>query len=314
LLPKRKAALQIDLRQRIIAANNNYGGDAKLAKIIDGKAIAAKIRTDIASGVQELKQKGITPGLAVVLVGEDPASRVYVSMKEKACADAGIFSDEYKLPVETSEAELLSLVEKLNNNPAIHGILVQLPLPSQIDTEKVLEAISPTKDADGFHPYNVGRLSVGKPLFMPCTPYGVMVMLKEEGVALAGKEVVVIGRSNIVGKPVAMMCLAEHATVTLCHSRTRNLAEVVRRADVVIAAVGRPEMIKGDWIKEGAVVIDVGVNRVGEKKLVGDVEFIAASERASAITPVPGGVGPMTITMLLWNTLESAKRVDKGVL
>ncbi len=285
-----------------------------MAKIIDGKAIAAKIRTDIASGVQELKQKGITPGLAVVLVGEDPASRVYVSMKEKACADAGIFSDEYKLPVETSEAELLSLVEKLNNNPAIHGILVQLPLPSQIDTEKVLEAISPTKDADGFHPYNVGRLSVGKPLFMPCTPYGVMVMLKEEGVALAGKEVVVIGRSNIVGKPVAMMCLAEHATVTLCHSRTRNLAEVVRRADVVIAAVGRPEMIKGDWIKEGAVVIDVGVNRVGEKKLVGDVEFIAASERASAITPVPGGVGPMTITMLLWNTLESAKRVDKGVL
>ena len=279
-----------------------------MAKIIDGKAIAAKIRTEITEGVAALKERGVTPGLAVVLVGDDPASRVYVSMKEKACAEAGIFSDEYKLPAETSEAELLGLVAKLNNDPAIHGILVQLPLPPQIDTDKVLEAISPEKDADGFHPYNVGRLSVGKPLFQPCTPYGVMVMLKEEGVELAGKEVVVIGRSNIVGKPVAMMCLAQSATVTVCHSKTRNLADVVRRADVVIAAVGRPEMVKGDWIKEGAVVIDVGVNRVGEKKLVGDVDFVAASQRAAAITPVPGGVGPMTITMLLYNTLESAKR------
>ncbi len=279
-----------------------------MAKIIDGKAIAAKIRTEITEGVAALKERGVTPGLAVVLVGDDPASRVYVSMKEKACAEAGIFSDEYKLPAETSEAELLGLVAKLNNDPAIHGILVQLPLPPQIDTDKVLEAISPEKDADGFHPYNVGRLSVGKPLFQPCTPYGVMVMLKEEGVELAGKEVVVIGRSNIVGKPVAMMCLAQSATVTVCHSKTRNLADVVRRADVVIAAVGRPEMVKGDWIKEGAVVIDVGVNRVGEKKLVGDVDFAAASQRAAAITPVPGGVGPMTITMLLYNTLESAKR------
>lgn len=279
-----------------------------MARIIDGKAIAAKIRTEIADGVQQLAAKGVTPGLAVVLVGEDPASRVYVSMKEKACAEAGIFSDEYKLPTETSEAELLELVGRLNNDPRIHGILVQLPLPPQIDTDKVLEAISPHKDADGFHPYNVGRLSVGKPLFQPCTPYGVMVMLKEEGVDLAGKEVVVIGRSNIVGKPVAMMCLAQNATVTVCHSRTRDLADVVRRADVVIAAVGRPEMVKGDWIKEGAVVIDVGVNRVGEKKLVGDVDFAAASQRASAITPVPGGVGPMTITMLLYNTLESARR------
>ena len=279
-----------------------------MAKIIDGKAIAARIRIEIAEGVAALKQRGITPGLAVVLVGDDPASRVYVSMKEKACAEAGIYSDEHKLPVETSEAELLALVDRLNNDPAIHGILVQLPLPPQIDTDKVLEAISPAKDADGFHPYNVGRLSVGKPLFQPCTPYGVMVMLKEEGVDLAGKEVVVIGRSNIVGKPVAMMCLAQNATVTVCHSRTRNLAEVVRRADVVIAAVGRPEMVKGDWIKQGAVVIDVGVNRVGDKRLVGDVDFAAASQRAAAITPVPGGVGPMTITMLLYNTLESAKR------
>jgi methylenetetrahydrofolate dehydrogenase (NADP+)/methenyltetrahydrofolate cyclohydrolase len=236
---------------------------------------------------------------------------VYVSMKEKACHEAGIYSVEHKLTADTGEAELLALVDTLNADPKIHGILVQLPLPPQIDTEKVLEAISPLKDADGFHPYNVGRLSIGKPLFQPCTPYGVMVMLKETGVDLAGKEVVVVGRSNIVGKPVAMMCLAEHATVTLCHSRTRDLADVVRRADVVIAAVGRPEMIKGDWIKEGAVVIDVGINRVGDRKLVGDVDFAGASLRAGAITPVPGGVGPMTITMLLFNTLESARRTVK---
>jgi methylenetetrahydrofolate dehydrogenase (NADP+)/methenyltetrahydrofolate cyclohydrolase len=279
-----------------------------MAQLIDGKAIAAKIRGEITAEVSTLKTKGIIPGLAVVLVGEDPASKVYVSMKEKACQDVGIFSDEYKLPAETSEEELLALIDKLNCDLRIHGILVQLPLPKQIDTEKVLEAISPHKDVDGFHPYNVGRLMVGKPLFRPCTPYGVMVMLKETGVDLTGKEVVVVGRSNIVGKPVAAMCLAQHATVTICHSRTRDLAAKVAQADVVIAAVGVPEMVKGEWIKPGAVVIDVGVNRVGEKKLVGDVEFAAASERASAITPVPGGVGPMTITMLLQNTVESAKR------
>ncbi len=279
-----------------------------MAKIIDGKAIAAKIRGEITAEVAKLAASGVTPGLAVVLVGEDPASKVYVSMKEKACKDVGIFSDEYKLPADTSEKDLLILIDKLNHDPKIHGILVQLPLPKQIDTEKVLEAISPEKDADGFHPYNVGRLVIGKPLFQPCTPYGVMVMLKEAGVELAGKEVVVVGRSNIVGKPVAFMCLQQNATVTLCHSKTRDLAAKVGMADVVIAAVGQPEMIKGAWIKEGAVVIDVGVNRVGEKKLVGDVEYAAAAERASAITPVPGGVGPMTITMLLYNTLESAKR------
>jgi methylenetetrahydrofolate dehydrogenase (NADP+)/methenyltetrahydrofolate cyclohydrolase len=279
-----------------------------MANIIDGKAIAVKIRGEITAEVAKLAEKGITPGLAVVLVGEDPASKVYVSMKEKACKDVGIFSDEYKLPAETTEEELLQLVEKLNNDPKIHGILVQLPLPKQINTEKVLEAISPEKDADGFHPYNVGRLVIGKPLFQPCTPYGVMVMLKEAGVELAGKEVVVVGRSNIVGKPVAMMCLQQNATVTLCHSKTRDLAAKVAMADVVIAAVGQPEMIKGSWIRKGAVVIDVGVNRVGEKKLVGDVEYEAAAARAAAITPVPGGVGPMTITMLLYNTLESAKR------
>jgi methylenetetrahydrofolate dehydrogenase (NADP+)/methenyltetrahydrofolate cyclohydrolase len=278
------------------------------AKIIDGKAIAAKIRGELGEEARKLAAQGIKPGLAVVLVGEDPASKVYVAMKEKACHDVGIFSDEYKLPAETSEEDLLALIEKLNSDPRIHGILVQLPLPKQIDTEKVLEAISPKKDVDGFHPYNVGRLVVGKPLFQPCTPYGIMMMLRETGVDLSGKEVVVVGRSNIVGKPVAFMCLQQNATVTLCHSKTRDLAAKVGMADILIAAVGQPEMIKGAWIKEGAVVIDVGVNRVGDKKLVGDVEFAAAAERASAITPVPGGVGPMTITMLLYNTVASAKR------
>ena len=282
-----------------------------MAHIIDGKAIVAKIRAEITVETVKLKEQGVTPGLAVVLVGEDPASRVYVSMKEKACQDVGIFSDEYKLPAETSEADLLALIDKLNKDAKIHGILVQLPLPKHINTEKVLEAISPDKDADGFHPYNVGRLVIGKPLFQPCTPYGVMVMLKEAGVELAGKEVVVVGRSNIAGKPVAFMCLQQNATVTLCHSKTRDLAAKVGIADVLIAAVGQPEMIKGEWIKKGAVVIDVGVNRVGEKKLVGDVEYAAAAERASAITPVPGGVGPMTITMLLFNTVESAKRAGQ---
>ena len=279
-----------------------------MEKILDGKLIAGQLRETIAADVRGLKARGVTPGLAVVLVGEDPASRVYVSMKEKACEQAGIFSDEHKLPADTSEAQLLALIDELNRDSRIDGILVQLPLPKHIDESKVLEAISPHKDVDGFHPYNVGRLVTGKPLFQPCTPYGVMKMLEAAGVDLSGKEVVVVGRSNIVGKPVALMCLAKHATVTLCHSRTRDLAEKVARADVVIAAVGVPEMIKGSWIKAGAVVIDVGVNRVGEKKLVGDVEFEAARERASLITPVPGGVGPMTITMLLYNTVEGAKR------
>jgi methylenetetrahydrofolate dehydrogenase (NADP+)/methenyltetrahydrofolate cyclohydrolase len=277
-----------------------------MAQIIDGKAIAAKIRSELTARTADLTARGVTPGLAVVLVGEDPASKVYVSMKEKACADVGIFSDEHKLPAETSEEALLALIDRLNRDERIHGILVQLPLPKHIDSDKVLEAISPDKDVDGFHPYNVGRLMVGKPTFQPCTPYGVMIMLQECGIDLTGKHVVVVGRSNIVGKPVALMCLQQHATVTICHSRTRDLAERVGQADVLIAAVGIPEMIKGAWIKPGAVVIDVGVNRVGEKKLVGDVEYAAASERAAAITPVPGGVGPMTITMLLFNTVTSA--------
>ena len=279
-----------------------------MAEIIDGKAIAAEMREELSRDTAKLIAQGVTPGLAVVLVGEDPASRVYVSMKEKACATTGIFSAEYKLPADTRETELLELIAKLNADQRIDGILVQLPLPDHIDEAKILEAISPNKDVDGFHPYNVGRLVTGNPLFQPCTPYGVMKMLERTGVQLKGKEVVVVGRSNIVGKPVALMCLAEHATVTICHSRTVDLPKKVAQADVVIAAVGRPEMIKGDWIKPGAVVIDVGVNRVGEKKLVGDVDFTGAMQRAAAVTPVPGGVGPMTITMLLYNTLVSAKR------
>jgi len=279
-----------------------------VAELIDGKAIAAEMRQQIAADTQQLIDNGVTPGLAVVLVGEDPASRVYVSMKEKACTAAGIYSVEHKLSAETSEAELLEIITKLNGDEKIDGILVQLPLPEHIDEAKVLEAISPSKDVDGFHPYNVGRLVTGTPVFNPCTPFGIMKMLEYTGVELKGKEVVIVGRSNIVGKPVALMCLAEHATVTICHSRTVDLPKKVAAADVVIAAVGRPEMIKGEWIKKGAVVIDVGVNRVGEKKLVGDVEFEAACKNAAAITPVPGGVGPMTITMLLFNTVLSAKR------
>ncbi|HKZ16254.1 MAG TPA: bifunctional methylenetetrahydrofolate dehydrogenase/methenyltetrahydrofolate cyclohydrolase FolD [Geobacteraceae bacterium] len=279
-----------------------------MAILIDGKSIAGKIRGEIAVEVNRLESQGIIPGLAVILVGDNPASKVYVSMKEKACRDVGIHSDEYKLPAETGENELIALIDSLNRKKSIHGILVQLPLPKHINESKIVEAISPEKDVDGFHPYNVGRLITGKPIFQPCTPYGIMVMLKKSGIDLTGKEVVVVGRSNIVGKPVAFMCLQQNATVTLCHSQTRNLPDKVRMADVLIAAVGKPEMIKGEWIKEGAVVVDVGVNRVGDKKLVGDVEFSIAAQRASYITPVPGGVGPMTITMLLYNTLQSAKR------
>lgn len=278
-----------------------------MAIIIDGKATAHKLRAEISIEVQQLASEGTQPGLAVVLVGDNPASRVYVHMKEKACCDVGIFSDEHKLPAETEEKDLLSLIEELNNDDRIHGILVQLPLPKHINEAKVLEAISPDKDVDGFHPYNVGRLILGKPTFQPCTPYGIMVLLKEYGIDLTGKEVVVVGRSNIVGKPVAFMCLQQHATVTICHTRTVDLPAKIARADVLIAAIGRPEVIPGEWIKKGAVVIDVGVNRIAEKKLVGDVEFVTAAERASYITPVPGGVGPMTITMLLQNTLLSAK-------
>lgn len=279
-----------------------------MGQLIDGKALAAQMREQMSDRVQELEAKGITPGLAVVLVGEDPASRVYVSMKEKACAATGIYSAEHKLAAETTQQELLALVDQLNNDERIDGILVQLPLPDHIDEDCILNAISPLKDVDGFHPFSVGCLATGNPTFRSCTPYGVMKMLESIPYDLNGKEVVVVGRSNIVGKPVALMCLAENATVTICHSRTKDLEGHVGRADVVIAAVGIPEMIKGSWIKEGAVVIDVGINRTENNKLVGDVEFAAAAERASHITPVPGGVGPMTITMLLFNTIQSASQ------
>ncbi|MBN2645437.1 MAG: bifunctional methylenetetrahydrofolate dehydrogenase/methenyltetrahydrofolate cyclohydrolase FolD [Desulfuromonadaceae bacterium] len=276
------------------------------ATLMDGKALAAQMREQLKAQVAELGKQGVVPGLAVVLVGEDPASRVYVSMKEKACAATGIFSSEHKLPQETTQQELLALIDTLNQDERIDGILVQLPLPAQIDEDAVIAAISPLKDVDGFHPISVGCLAIGNPTFRSCTPYGVMKMLEAIQCDLNGKEVVIVGRSNIVGKPVALMCLAENATVTICHSRTKDLPAHVKRADVVIAAVGRPEMVKGEWIKEGAVVVDVGINRLDDGRLVGDVEFAAAAERASYITPVPGGVGPMTITMLLFNTVQSA--------
>lgn len=281
---------------------------AEVARIIDGKEISARIRQSVKVEVARLNQQGVAPGLATVLVGDDPGSSIYVGMKVKACAAAGIRCDERRLAEKVSEAELLALVDELNRDEKIDGILIQLPLPAHLDESRVLEAVSPHKDVDGFHPYNVGRLALGRPLVLPCTPRGILRMLDETGVDLQGKEVVVIGRSNLVGKPMALMCQARDATVTLCHSHTRDLARKVGAADVVIAAVGRPELVRGAWIKEGAVVIDVGMNRVGEKKVVGDVEFAVAVQRAEAITPVPGGVGPMTITMLLCNTVESAGR------
>ena len=278
------------------------------ARIIDGKAVAQRIRGEVAAGAQRLTAGGVQPGLAVVLVGEDPASQIYVRLKTKACAEAGIRAFDHHLPADTSQAALLDLVGQLNANPEVDGILVQVPLPPQIDERRVLLAIDPDKDVDGFHPDNLGRLLLGQPRFVACTPFGVMKLLEDAGAKLAGARAVVLGRSNIVGKPMAVLLTGADATVTLCHSRTRDLAAEVARADVVVAAIGKPEMVKGAWIKEGAVVIDVGTNRLPSGKLVGDVEFAAAAERASAITPVPGGVGPMTIAMLLSNTLRSAER------
>ncbi len=277
-----------------------------MSKIIDGKKIAAEIRKELAEEVAALRKDDKVPGLAVVLVGEDPASQTYVRMKEKACQEVGLHSEVHRLDESTTQEELLDLIQNLNNDDAIHGILVQLPLPDHIDERIAIENISPDKDVDGFHPQNVGDLLTGSPRFVPCTPKGVMVLLERSGVELKGKRAVVVGRSNIVGKPVFHLLLDQHATVTVCHSRTQDLAGEVRRADVVVVAAGRPEMVTGDMIGEGAVVIDVGVNRV-EDGLVGDVEFETAREKASAITPVPGGVGPMTIAMLIQNTVEACK-------
>lgn len=279
-----------------------------MSRIIDGREIAAQVRAEIKSEVSLLKEKtGMTPGLAVVLVGDDPASRVYVRNKGKACEEVGIRSFQHTLPADTGQEDLLALIKKLNGSKEVHGILVQLPLPPHIDEETVLEAVSPQKDVDGFHPYNVGRLTIGRPLLQPCTPYGVMRMLESIGVDLTGKEAVVVGRSNIVGKPMALMLLHRNATVTICHSRTRDIAQKVKAADILVAAVGRAGFVKGEWVKDGAVVIDVGINRTADGKLAGDVEFEGASKRASFITPVPGGVGPMTIAMLLKNTVEAAR-------
>jgi methylenetetrahydrofolate dehydrogenase (NADP+)/methenyltetrahydrofolate cyclohydrolase len=279
------------------------------AQIIDGKAIAASVRAQVAEKTKAFAARtGVTPCLAVVLVGEDPASQVYVRNKGKACSEAGILSRQIDLPASVPEAELLSLIADLNGDRAVNGILVQLPLPGHIDEARVIESISPEKDVDGFHPMNAGRLFTGGESCLPCTPYGVMKMFEHMGVELKGKNAVVVGRSNIVGKPMAILLLSKHATVTICHSRTADLPAVCRTADVLVAAVGRSEMIRGSWIKPGAVVIDVGMNRNAEGKLCGDVAYAEAAEVAGMITPVPGGVGPMTIAMLIQNTLEAAER------
>lgn len=288
------------------------------ARIIDGKQIAAQMREELKQKVAALKAKGVTPGLAVVLVGDDPASKSYVTAKEKACEEIGIYSSDNRLPATTTQAELLAIIDKFNKDPKIHGILVQLPLPKHINEDAVLLAIDPKKDVDGFHPVNVGRMVVGQEAYLPCTPHGVIQLLMRSGVKLDGAEVVVVGRSNIVGKPVANMLIQKaptgNATVTICHTRTKNLAEHVRRADIIIAAAGRPNTVTAEMVKPGAVVIDVGVNRIDDAskksgfRLVGDVDFEGVKEKASQITPVPGGVGPMTITMLLFNTVQSAEK------
>lgn len=283
------------------------------SQIIDGKQLALEIRTTLAQDVVSLtKQTGIRPGLAVVLVGEDPASAVYVRNKKKACDTAGLYVEDCALPASTSQVDLLSLIDRLNANPKIHGILVQLPLPSHIDSQVILNAVSPEKDADGFHPYNIGRLVEGHPVFVPCTPKGVIRMIESTGQSLSGKRAVVLGRSNIVGKPVAMLLLHQHATVTMCHSRTKDLPALCREADVVVAAIGRAKFVTQDMVKDGAIVIDVGINRLDDGRLVGDVDFDQVCERAGWITPVPGGVGPMTIAMLLTNTVEAAKRAAES--
>jgi len=279
-----------------------------MAAIIDGKAVAKEVQKQIKEEVEGLDRRwGWAPGLAVVVVGDDPASHIYVRNKEKACREVGIKSFEHLLPATIPEKELLALVHQLNKDNDVHGILVQLPLPPHIRAEKVLEAISPRKDIDGFHPMSQGMLLLGGDGFRPCTPLGIMKLLAAAGCDPKGKTAVVVGRSNIVGKPVALMLLEKHATVTICHSRTASLRDEVGRADILVVAIGRAGLVRGDWIKPGAVVIDVGVNRLASGKLTGDVEFDSAKERASAITPVPGGVGPMTICMLLYNTLKAAK-------
>jgi methylenetetrahydrofolate dehydrogenase (NADP+)/methenyltetrahydrofolate cyclohydrolase len=283
-----------------------------MAIVIDGKAVSRDIRAELKRDALRLKQeKGVVPGLAVVLIGENPASRVYIRHKENACAEAGFLSRTIRLPVATTQQALLSLIQSLNDDRQIHGILVQLPLPGHISVDAVMEAVDPRKDVDGFHPINVGRLFSGNPWHQPCTPAGIIELLDRSAIGIEGKEAVIVGRSNIVGKPLALMLLARHATVTICHTRTRNLAEVTRRAEILIAAAGRPEMIRADMIRDGAVVIDVGINRLADGRLVGDVAFEEVAAKAAFITPVPGGVGPMTIAMLLKNTLQATGYRDR---
>ena len=277
-----------------------------MAKLLMGKEVSARIKAELKTEVENLKKEGINPGLAVIIVGEDPASQVYVRNKERACEECGIYSEKYALPAETTQEELLKLIDELNNKSSISGILVQLPVPKHIDEKTIINAIAPNKDVDAFHPVNVGKIMVGNYDFVPCTPAGVMELIKESGIDVSGKECVIVGRSNIVGKPQAMLLLHQNGTVTICHSKTKNLAEKTKNADMRVAAVGIPNFIKGDMIKEGAVVIDVGINRLENKKLCGDVEFESAEKVAGAITPVPGGVGPMTIAMLMKNTVKAA--------
>jgi methylenetetrahydrofolate dehydrogenase (NADP+)/methenyltetrahydrofolate cyclohydrolase len=281
------------------------------AKLIDGKALAQSIRERMAKDIVDLHARtGVRPGLAVILVGDDPASHLYVKNKQKACDAAGIYVDEHKLPASTSQADLLALIQKKNADPKVHGILVQLPLPKPIDSKVILDAVSPAKDADGFHPDNLGRLLEGSPTFEACTPKGIIAMIESTGTGIEGKRAVVVGRSNIVGKPVSLMLLHRNATVTVCHSKTKDLPAVCREADILVVAIGKAKFVTADMVKDGAIVIDVGTNQLPDKTFVGDVDFGPASQKAGWISPVPGGVGPMTITMLLYNTVEAAKRFD----
>jgi len=288
------------------------------ATVLSGKELAKKMRAQLAQEVQILQEKGITPGLTVILVGQDPASQSYVKAKGRACSEIGIRGRDIKLPEDTSQESLLNHIDTLNEDPSVHGILVQLPLPPHIDTDKVIQRISPDKDVDGFHPVNLGKMVLGKKTFLPCTPHGVIKMLEAAGIDIPGKNIVIMGRSNIVGKPLAVMLMQKgplaNATVTVCHTKTKNLKAHTLEADIIVAAVGRPEVLTADMVKEGAIIIDVGVNRVEDPqagrgyRLVGDVDFSEVKEKAAFITPVPGGVGPMTITMLLFNTVESAQK------
>ncbi|WLV23526.1 bifunctional methylenetetrahydrofolate dehydrogenase/methenyltetrahydrofolate cyclohydrolase FolD [Aciduricibacillus chroicocephali] len=284
---------------------------SKTAEVINGKDLSHELKMEMKQEVAQLEKEGIVPHLTVVLVGEDPASKSYVSGKQKACTETGMSSDLIKLDETVTEEELLKLIDKLNHDNHVHGILVQLPLPKHIAEQKVIEAIDPSKDVDGFHPVSIGRMMIGEDTFLPCTPYGIITMLKSKNIEISGKHAVIVGRSNIVGKPVGQLLLNENATVTYCHSRTKNLREFTKSADILVVAVGKPHVINGEDVKEGAVVIDVGVNRIEDGSLTGDVDFDSAKEKASYITPVPKGVGPMTITMLLKNTIKAAKELNR---